>query len=186
MNTRERIEKAIIYTVFICYILLLLKILFFSRVSFFEMFDAQREIDRSFNIIPFQSIIEFLSGKTENLRDFSFANLAGNIAIFVPLGFYIPFLKKDNHKGSGVATCVLIVFVVSIAAEIIQWAFGIGTPDIDDVILNCFGGFVGILVCKLFMHLIKNEKIIYTIIAIISIIGLPVIIYYLFIIKMRF
>ena len=186
MNKQEQIKKIIIYIVFVFYILLLLKVLFLSRVSFFELFDGQRELDRSFNLIPLQSIIEFLSGNTEDLKDFSFANLVGNIAIFVPLGFCISLFRKDSIKGNSVAIIILIVFLVSFAAETIQWVFVIGTPDIDDIILNCIGGLAGILACKLFMHIIKNEKILYTIIAIISVIGLPIIIYYLLIIKMKF
>ena len=174
MSNREKILKIIIFIVFVFYILLMIKVLFLSRVP----------ADRSFNLIPFQSVIEFLAGNTENARTFSYANLVGNIAIFVPIGFYISFFRRESHKDNSVAICMLIVFVASLLTEIIHWVFGIGTADIDDVILNCIGGFAGILVCKLFMHIIKSEKIMYAIIAIISIIGLPAIIYYLFIIKM--
>ena len=184
MSNQEKIAKIIIYIVFVFYILLMLKILFLSRVSFFELFDAQRGIDRSFNLVPFQSIIEFLSGNTENVRTFSYANLVGNIAIFVPLGFYISFLRKELRKDKKVALCLLIVFIASLAVEIIQWVFVIGTPDIDDIILNCIGGLIGILVCKLIMHIVKTETILHAIIAIISVICLPVIIYYLFFIMM--
>ena len=186
MSNREKIEKVIIYIVFALFILLMIKILFLSRVSFFELFDGEREVERSFNLIPFQSVIEFLLGNTENSRNFSYANLVGNIAIFIPLGFYISFFRKESRKDNILVKSILTVFVVSLAVEIVQWLFVIGTADIDDIILNCIGGFVGILVFKMLIHIIKNERIVHTIIAIVSIIGLPVIYYYLFIIIMRF
>ena len=62
MNKRERIETVFLYGVFICYILLLIKILFLSRVSLLELFHSQRTISRSINLIPFHSIMEYISG----------------------------------------------------------------------------------------------------------------------------
>ncbi len=64
---------------------------------------------------------------------------------------------------------------------------GIGASDIDDVILNSLGGLLGILGYKLFLIILRDEKMAHTIITILStIIGLPIVLYFLFFIKMRF
>ena len=109
--------------------------------------------------------------------------MVGNIVIFVPFGVYLPLFKNDKR----VTTNLLFIFMVSLFVEIIQGLFGIGASDIDDVILNCFGGLLGILGYKLFLFILRDEKKAYTIITILStIIGLPIVLYFLFFIKMRF
>lgn len=183
MNKRERIETVFLYGIFICYILLLIKILFLSRVSLLELFNGQRTIVRSINLLPFHSIMEYISGSSENLKRFAFGNVVGNVAIFVPFGIYLPLLKKDKR----IITNLLFIFLVSLLVEIIQGLLGIGTSDIDDVILNCLGGWIGILGYKFLLFLLRNEKKVRTVISILStIIGLPVILFFLFVIKMRF
>ena len=79
MNKRERIETVFLYGVFICYILLLIKILFLSRVSLLELFNSQRTINRSINLIPFYSIRSYISGSSEIVKRFAFGNVVGNI-----------------------------------------------------------------------------------------------------------
>ncbi|MGL6197321.1 MAG: VanZ family protein [Lacrimispora sphenoides] len=183
MNKRERIETVFLYGVFICYILLLIKILFLSRVSLLELFHSQRTIVRSINLIPFHSIMEYISGGSENLKRFAFGNVVGNVAIFVPFGIYFPLFKNDKR----VMNNLLFIFLVSLLVEIIQGLFGIGASDIDDVILNCLGGWIGILGYKFSLFLLRDEKKVRTTITILStIIGLPVILFFLFVIKMRF
>ncbi len=82
---------------------------------------------------------------------------------------------------------MLLVFFVSLLTEVIQGCFGIGAADIDDVILNCLGGFVGILLYKLLYLIVRDQKKVRSVIAILSaFIGLPVLFYFMFIIKMRF
>lgn len=182
MNKRERIQTVFLYGVFICYILLLFKILFLSRVSLLELFNSQRVINRSINLIPFYSIMEYISGSSEIVKRFSFANVVGNIVIFIPLGVYFPLFKKDKR----VIINLLYIFIVSLSVEIIQGLLGIGASDIDDIILNCLGGCIGILGYKFLLFILRDEKKVSTAIAILSAVGLPVIIYCLFMIKMRF
>jgi len=127
--------------------------------------------------------MEYISGGSENLKRFAFGNVVGNIAIFAPFGVYLPLFKNDKR----VITNLLFIFIVSIFVEIIQGLFGIGASDIDDVILNSLGGLLGILGYKLFLIILRDEKMAHTIITILStIIGLPIVLYFLFFIKMRF
>ncbi|GGF95946.1 hypothetical protein GCM10010912_46060 [Paenibacillus albidus] len=183
MNKRERIVTVFLYGVFICYILLLIKILFLSRVSILGLFDSQRTFVRSINLIPFYSISEYISGSSANLKKFAFGNVVGNILIFIPLGVYLSLFKKNKRA----IINLLFVFIVSLFVEIIQGLLGIGTADIDDIILNCLGGWIGILGYKSLLFILRNEKKVQTAITVLSaIVGLPVIYYLLFMIKMRF
>ena len=174
MNKRERIKTVFLYGVFICYILLLIKILFLSRISHLE--------HRSINLIPFYSIMEYISGSSANIKAFAFSNVVGNIVIFIPLGTYLSLFKNDKR----VITNLLFIFIVSLFVEIIQGLLGIGASDIDDIILNCLGGLIGILGYKFLLFILRDEKKVHTAITILSAIGLPCILYYLFIMRMRF
>ncbi|MDQ0061471.1 VanZ family protein [Paenibacillus harenae] len=183
MSKRERIKTVFLYGVFICYIFLLIKILFLSRVSISELFNSQRTLVRSINLIPFYSISEYISGSSANLKKFAFGNVVGNILIFIPLGVYVS-LFKNNKK---VIINLLFIFMVSLFVEIIQGLLGIGAADIDDIILNGLGGWIGIVGYKSLLFLLRDEKKVQTAITILSaIVGLPVIYYLLFMIKMRF
>lgn len=174
MNKRERIKTVFLYGVFICYILFLIKILLLSRTPHSEL--------RSINLIPFYSIKEYISGSTANLKKFAFSNLAGNIIIFIPLGIYLPLLKKDKR----VMTNLLFIFIVSLFVEITQGLLAIGASDIDDIILNCLGGWIGILGYKFLLSLLRHEKKVRTAITILSaLVGLPVLLYLLFMVRLR-
>jgi glycopeptide antibiotics resistance protein len=174
MNKRERIKTVFLYGVFSCYILLLIKILLISRISHLE--------HRSINLIPFYSIKEYIFSNSATIKNFAFGNVVGNIVIFIPLGAYLSLFKKDKR----VIRSLLLIFIVSLFVEIIQGLLGIGASDIDDIILNCLGGLIGILGYKFLLFILRDEKKAHTAITILSAMGLPCILYYLFMVKMRF
>ncbi|MBC7915440.1 MAG: VanZ family protein [Pyrinomonadaceae bacterium] len=183
MNKREKTYTVFLYGVFICYLFLLIKILFLSRVLPLELFNSQRTINRSINLIPFYSIRSYIFGSSEIVKRFAFGNVVGNIVLFIPLGIYLPLFKNDKR----VITNLLFIFIVSLFVEIIQGLLAIGASDIDDIILNCLGGCIGILVYKFLLFILRDEKKVRTAITILSsILGLPVLFYLLFMIKMRF
>lgn len=183
MNKREQMKTVFLYSVFICYIILLFRILLFSRIdTLLEILNGERALVRSINLIPFHTIVEYVSGQTENLRRFAYGNVIGNIIAFVPLGFYLPTLKKEK----GFVRNLLLVSAVSLFVEIIQGIFAIGAADIDDLILNTIGGCIGILSYKFLTLILMDSKKIDTASILLSAAALPVILYYLFMIKMRF
>lgn len=181
MNKRKRIQTVFLYGVFICYILFLIKLLFLSRVSLLDMFNSQRALDRSINLIPFNSIKEYIFSGSATIKKFAFSNVVGNIVIFIPLGTYL-LLFKNNKK---VITNSIFIFVVSLFTEIIQGFLAIGSADIDDIILNCLGGLVGILGYKFLLFILRDEKKVRAAITAISAIGLPVLLYLLFMVRLR-
>lgn len=131
------------WSIFLFYFALLVDTVFITR-------DARRSI----NLIPFQMI---------NEHGFSL-NVWGNIVTFIPLGIYIALqLKNFTFKKA-------LVFIVgaSLTIEIIQLTFARGATDIDDVILNTIGGFIGILIYRLFKKLFKTREKVQNAISILS------------------
>lgn len=157
----QQIRTLKIYGVFVFYIALLILILFRTR-----------HLERSINLIPLRGIISFLSGNdmvsNEDsaivLHAFAISNLLGNIVIFVPLGVYIPLFSKNK----GILKNTLLIMLVSTLVEIIQVIFKFGIGDIDDIILNSLGGFVGILIYRLLLLMCKDDLKVRRIIAILA------------------
>ena len=69
-------------------------------------------------------------------------NILGNILIFVPIGFLISALTPNRHKGW---LAFAIGLAISLTIEIVQLSFVIRVFDVDDLILNSFGAWLGFI-----------------------------------------
>lgn len=166
----RKIQSVFLYAILIFYIILFLSIVVFKYVSPLELFSENRTVYRSINILPFQTIKNYLMGTVDVSHTVGFNNILGNIVLFIPLGIYIP-LFKINKK---VFASFVSVFVISLSIEIVQYILSIGATDIDDILLNCAGGIIGILIYKLLTVFIKDHSKIRTVITVCSsIIGIP-------------
>ncbi|WP_054767802.1 VanZ family protein [Lysinibacillus parviboronicapiens] len=47
--------------------------------------------------------------------------------------------------------------LISVAVEILQYLFKVGATDIDDIILNGLGGFLGIVIYKILCKIFKDK-----------------------------
>jgi glycopeptide antibiotics resistance protein len=85
-------------------------------------------------LIPFYSVIHIL-----NIHGVG-TIIIGNLLLLFPLGFLLPlcFRKLQNVYLVG-----LIVMAASIIIEFLQFLFGVGIPNIDDILLNTAGGVIG-------------------------------------------
>ena len=73
-------------------------------------------------------------------------NLLGNVVMFVPLGFLVPCLWcKMQHFGWHILTMITTI----VAVEVLQLLLGLGTCDVDDLLLNLVGTTLGFVVFKL-------------------------------------
>lgn len=99
------------------------------------------------NLIPFTTIMPYLLGERGQM--IALFNIGGNIVLFVPLGFLIPFVFRNVAW----RTLLVLAVIVPILIEITQAVFRIGIFDIDDVILNGLGVMIGYLVFVLFKKL---------------------------------
>ena len=118
------LHKELLSLVFIIYILCLYYILM-----------GQDGTSGGVNLIPFKEMFRYSFGSYKFMK-----NIVGNILLFIPFGFFASYYL-NNRK----ASLILIVsLIVSGLTEGLQYYTG-RVFDIDDIILNVFGGFIGYL-----------------------------------------
>lgn len=73
-----------------------------------------------------------------------YRNIIGNIVLFLPFGFFTSYYLELNKK----SFIFLITIIVSFVIEFIQLKIG-RAFDVDDVILNIIGGYLGYLMYRI-------------------------------------
>jgi len=92
-----------------------------------------------YNYIPFAAISDALYKIFADVNLYYVIYLVGNILVFIPVGFFIALLIPKSVKAWHIT---LISFFASAVIETIQ-LFLPRMVDVDDVILNTLGGFIG-------------------------------------------
>jgi len=134
-NKGSTFQNKVITFIFIFYIICLLYITIYRDGVFMYA--------RSVNIIPFHALLDSYTYlfRLSEVRAILFViyNVIGNIAWFIPFGFFLNyFIKKpDLYK------VLTISFALSFTIEIIQFIACVGISDIDDLIFNTLGGCIG-------------------------------------------
>lgn len=149
------------WLILLFYLILLINTVFISRDSL-----------RSIQFIPFHSIREFI------MIDNGFGhyrlvdmNIWGNILMFVPAGIYVIL----HNKNKSILHNILLIFLMSLAIEIIQFIFALGATDIDDIILNVAGGLIGLIIYQVLKKIYKTEEKVKNAVALLSLIaGVPI------------
>lgn len=113
-------------------------IVYLVYLTLFSTYYGRDYFHRSLNLIPFRTLAEYL----HSTYNFSIilTNLVGNIAAFIPMGLLLPVVLKRIDRFKRV---IFIILISTVAIEITQYILGVGTTDIDDVILNTLGGMLG-------------------------------------------
>jgi len=170
---QDKIINGMFWGIFIFYLILMIEVLFI-RVGM----DSH-----NINFIPFKSIAEGINvydGIRYRLVDMQ---VWGNVLAFIPAGIYLMILIKK----SPVLRSLLTVFLLSLGIETAQYIFRVGASDIDDIILNCLGGIIGIFIYCLLEKLFKTKEKTKRVITIISVcIGVPVLIVALIIVYVNY
>lgn len=73
----------------------------------------------------------------------SFENLVGNVVVFIPFGFLLPYVIKH---GRNFFVMLIHAFLFVTGIEVFQLFSAFGAFDVDDILLNCFGAVLGYLV----------------------------------------
>lgn len=97
----------------------------------------------SANLTPFSTILPQLLGYRELGIHLWVINLIGNIGAFVPLGFFLAYFVPRLRQ---VGALLAVTAGIALCAELLQLWTNVGIFDIDDVILNAFGCYLGYLV----------------------------------------
>lgn len=139
MEKKKETFRIVFILLFLAYLLLLAYLLFFSSA-----YGRTAEMGYRYNLTPFLEIRRGL----ENIETVGYyyvmVNIAGNIAAFMPFGFLLPLIterKITTWKALGYG------FLLSLAAESIQFVSRTGAFDVDDLILNTVGSVLGYWCC---------------------------------------
>ena len=87
------------------------------------------------NLIPFKEMFRYEIGSYKFMK-----NIVGNILLFIPYGFFSSYYLENKKVSINVIVCL----IATVCIETIQYYIG-RVFDIDDIILNVLGGFVGYL-----------------------------------------
>ena len=143
MKITSKTRKAICLTVFVTYILIVLKLTIFR----FDIHYYERQI----NLSLFTDLVNIY--KNVGIKIFLRLFL-GNIGWFVPFGFLLPMLLKKNS----LFKIMLIGFIFSFSIEILQFVFRKGVAELDDLILNILGTAIGYFMYKLICKITSLRK----------------------------
>jgi glycopeptide antibiotics resistance protein len=97
----------------------------------------------SLNLVPGAGVAETLDMRSAEAARNGIENLIGNVVLFVPLGFLAVVAL-----GKSVPVVTVMAGALSVAIECTQLLLGDRFTDIDDVLLNSTGAFVGALLAS--------------------------------------
>jgi len=121
--------KELLMFCFIIYILLLYYIVTFQDSNY-----------GTNNYIPFKEIFRYKITSKLFIK-----NVLGNILLFVPFGIFASHYVKNKK----VYITLILTLIVSFSIEFTQSIIG-RTADVDDIILNLFGGLLGYMLYREF------------------------------------
>lgn len=136
-------------------ILLLLFAMYFVVLFQITIFRDSNFGVRIVNIIPFVTIVEYFQFVLSGNRITGILNIAGNLIIFLPLGYMTAVLFPKMRK---LTRIFVLASAFSLVIEIFQYVFMCGRADIDDVLLNTLGGVIGYWAFVIVSRLLKPEK----------------------------
>ncbi|MBE5889937.1 MAG: VanZ family protein [Lachnospiraceae bacterium] len=145
---RDRRRTIIGVCIFIVYLMFLFYFLFFAEAmgrgpkgEYRYNLTLLKEIKRFWNHIDIIGWKAFL------------LNVFGNVIAFVPFGFFFPMLMK---KTKSILLTTLTGFCFSLLVESLQLCLRLGIFDVDDMLLNTIGTFVGAVVYAI-AHRVWNK-----------------------------
>jgi len=118
------LHRELMSLVFIIYILCLYYILTYQDIGYGGV-----------NLVPFKEMFRYSFGSYKFMK-----NIVGNILLFIPFGFFTSYYLNNKKTLPSLITAL----IVSACAEGIQYHIG-RIFDVDDIILNVLGGFLGYL-----------------------------------------
>ncbi|MDD6203174.1 MAG: VanZ family protein [Lachnospiraceae bacterium] len=132
--------------IFILYILFVIKVIVFkySYAQLQEIVNGwQKDVIweglSTANFTPLKTIKMYIRYyELPGIR--SFANLFGNVLIFVPFGMLLPMIHKASQN---IMVLLANGFLFVLGIEVFQLFSAFGAFDVDDIMLNCLGVLIG-------------------------------------------
>ena len=140
---QKKNKKVVWWAIAVLYLAVLLKITVF-RADFlkYELF--------SNGTIQYIPLLNFLNILRDGRYLYFIYLFAGNIVWFIPFGFGLAVMT--GQSGSALKI-MLFGLLLSLIIEFLQFMFGTGISETDDLILNTFGALLGYLLYRLYMRI---------------------------------
>ena len=129
-------ERIISIIIFVIYIIALCYFLFFAE----SMGRTTRGDEYHYNLQPLFEIKRIWRSSHILGMKYVILNFAGNVIAFIPFGYLLPKMVKKKPR---LFHTVLFSFEFSLLVELTQLISRTGSFDVDDLILNTFGGLIG-------------------------------------------
>lgn len=88
------------------------------------------------NFIPFREMLRYNIGSHLFVK-----NVLGNMLMFLPYGFFVSLYLKNKKPW----VTLILTIIASFSIELVQMVIG-RVFDIDDILLNLLGGYLGYLI----------------------------------------
>ena len=153
----KRLISNMLTVCFICYMILLIYFLFFSE----EYGRDEVYTTYQYNLKLFHELRRYLAYKDQIGNIFFLINVVGNVVAFMPFGFLVPVLYREQrreatHNGHYFRSFLFVTmlgFLLSLGVETIQLITKVGCFDVDDLIYNTIGAALGFALFTLFRML---------------------------------
>ncbi len=154
MREKTRIRLRILGRIF--FVLYMLFLLYFLLLS--EMYGrTELRESYSYNLELFKEITRFWEYREVLGWQNVLMNLVGNVVIFIPFGFILPWASRYKN----VLQTIWYTFLCSLCIEIVQLLSKVGSFDVDDLLLNTLGGCIGYIAfyicCKIRRRYVANK-----------------------------
>lgn len=121
-----------------CVVIALTMLKAFYRIGY--LWDPANQMRRGISFIPLDEFV----GATSWFKPLF--EYGGNIAFFIPVGMLAYILFERSRRPVMAATLFGAGF--SLLVEVSQYVFALGFSDIDDLIMNTLGAFIGATLAK--------------------------------------
>lgn len=172
-NSREvhflRLRELVLYLVLLIYMLIFVYLVFFSRsasedymIHVDPLNDLMKSVRIDTGIIGMLTTV-FSEGLEQGIQQIhvekpeDIAQIYMNIMLFVPMGYLLPYVFNWVQKRVRVRP-LLCCFLISFITENLQLIFKRGFYDIDDLLANTLGGFLGQCLYIWLAYIVENPN----------------------------
>ena len=141
---------SVAYVLFLVYLFLV-----WGRGPIFQELPISEYAKTYVNVIPFKTTVEQLRNLNAGLinTEIVLANTLGHILAFFPMGALLALAYERTRQKH-----LLLVSFFSLLLELIQLVLHIGSLDVDAIIFNVLGYFVGLWFTKSVTSSIKRKQ----------------------------
>lgn len=151
---QKKVKEILVYSIFYAYFTVLLWVVFFPIP-----FQWLWWFEQNNNFIPFYTLFTILSDWY--LWYFlKIKQILWNILIIIPFWFFLWYIFKIQKFANIFLFSLYFSVWIEVMQHIIWWLiwWNYRSMDIDDIILNTFGGVFGYLIYKIFTYSIEAKK----------------------------